>query len=103
MRFIEVKGRIEGADTVTVTKNEVLTALNKPDSYILALVQVPKSEEFTEGDVWKVRTSQGTYNVGNNECVVRYVQRPFQKEPDWAATSVNYNWNELWQGGTAPC
>ena len=40
LRFIEVKGRIEGADTVTVTKNEILTALNKPDNYILALVQV---------------------------------------------------------------
>jgi SNF2 family DNA or RNA helicase len=103
LRFIEVKGRIEGADTVTVTKNEVLTALNKPDSYILALVQVPKSEEFTEGDVWKVGASRGTYNVGNNGCMVRYVQRPFQKEPDWAATSVNYNWKELWQGGIAPC
>ena len=39
LRFIEVKGRIEGADTVTVTKNEILTALNKPEDYILALVE----------------------------------------------------------------
>jgi hypothetical protein len=30
LRFIEVKGRVRGADTVTVTKNEILTALNKP-------------------------------------------------------------------------
>src|SRR5882724_5852394 len=29
-----------GEDTVTVTKNEILTALNKPDDYILALVFV---------------------------------------------------------------
>jgi hypothetical protein len=30
---------------------------NKPDDFILALVQVPKSKEFTEGDVWKVKES----------------------------------------------
>jgi SNF2 family DNA or RNA helicase len=100
LRFIEVKGRIEGADTVTVTKNEVLTALNKPDDFILALVRVPKSEEFTEGDVWKVKAKQGTYNVGDNGCVVRYVNSPFQKEPDFGVTSVNYGWQELWAKGT---
>ncbi|MBF0449991.1 MAG: DUF3883 domain-containing protein [Candidatus Magnetomorum sp.] len=27
LRFIEVKGRKQGADTITVTKNEILTAL----------------------------------------------------------------------------
>jgi hypothetical protein len=81
LRFIEVKGRIEGADTVTVTKNEILTALNKPEDYILALVEVPKSEEF------------GT----DKNCVVRYVKQPFQKEPDFGASSVNYNWKDLWQ------
>ena len=40
LRFIEVKGRVTGATTVTVTKNEILTALNKPDDLILALVEV---------------------------------------------------------------
>lgn len=102
LRFIEVKGRIEGSDTVTVTKNEIITALNKPDNFILALVQVPKSKKFTEGDVWKVKESQGTYKVRENVCVIRYVQRPFQKEPDFAVTSVNYNWKELWQQGSEP-
>lgn len=48
LRFIEVKGRIEGSETVTVTKNEIITALNKPENYYLALVQVTKSEEFRE-------------------------------------------------------
>ena len=38
LRFIEVKGRITGAETVTVTKNEILYSLNKPDDYILALL-----------------------------------------------------------------
>ena len=36
LRFIEVKGRIAGADTITVTKNEILYSLNKPDDFILA-------------------------------------------------------------------
>ena len=35
LRFIEVKGRISGAETVTITKNEILTALNKPDDWLL--------------------------------------------------------------------
>jgi hypothetical protein len=86
LRFIEVKGRIEGADTVTVTKNEILTALNKPEDYILALVQVPKTE----------------HQIGDNDCEVRYLRNPFSKEPDFGVTSVNYNWKELWQRSTDP-
>src|SRR5690606_11643039 len=39
LRFIEVKGRMEGADTVTVTKKEILYSLNKHDECILALVE----------------------------------------------------------------
>ncbi|MEO0968585.1 MAG: helicase-related protein, partial [Cyanobacteria bacterium J06639_18] len=84
LRFIEVKGRIVGAKTVTVTKNEIITALNKPDNFILAIVQVPPNESSTDN------------------CEIRYLQRPFQQEPDFAATSVNYNLQELWQCGTKP-
>ena len=102
LRFIEVKGRIVDALTVTVTKNEIITALNKPEDFILALVQVPKSEEFTEGDVWKVKASQGTYKVHDSDHVIRYLRQPFHKEPDFAVTSVNYNWRELWQQGAKP-
>ena len=43
LRFIEVKGRASGAETITVTKNEILYSLNKPEDYILAMV------EFTAG------------------------------------------------------
>jgi hypothetical protein len=82
LRFIEVKGRIRGASTVTVTKNEIITALNKPDSYILALVEVSESTQLSL-----------------NNCTLRYVQRPFQQKPDFAVTSVNYSWQELWCRG----
>jgi len=79
LRFIEVKGRIKGAETVTVTKNEVLTALNKPDEFILALVE-----------------------IDGEQTNVRYVQHPFQKEPDFHVTSINYNFAELWEKGIKP-
>jgi hypothetical protein len=36
-RFLEVKGRIRGARTVTVSQNEILTAFNEPEGWILAL------------------------------------------------------------------
>lgn len=79
LRFIEVKGRAKGATTVTVTKNEILTALNKPESFILALVEV-----------------DGRYTT----C--RYVRGPFEREPDFNVTSVNYVLSRLWERGEAP-
>ncbi len=45
LRFIEVKGRVIGAKTVTITKNEILTALNKPDEFILAIVEVDGEDD----------------------------------------------------------
>jgi hypothetical protein len=84
LRFIEVKGRIEGAETVTVTKNEVITALNQPESYILAMVRVPMEDAGSESG-----------------CEMRYVRQPFQREPDQGAASVNYTWRELWDHGGA--
>lgn len=72
LRFIEVKGRVTGAKTVTITKNEILTALNKPHDFILAIVEV-------DGD----------------KSVPRYVRRPFKREPDFGVTSVNYDLGEL--------
>lgn len=39
-RFIEVKGRIDGADTVMITRQEVITSLHEPDKFILAIVEV---------------------------------------------------------------
>ena len=39
-RFIEVKGRVQGAETVTITRNEIVTSLNEPEKYILAIVEV---------------------------------------------------------------
>ena len=73
LRFIEVKGRAEGQDTVTVTRNEILTGLNKPEAFILAIVIV----------------SNGL------AAEPRYVREPFTREPDFGATSVTYKLAEL--------
>jgi len=73
LRFIEVKGRDADANTITVTKNEILYSLNKPDDFILAMV------EFMDGD----------------EHQVHYLRRPFKREPDFGVTSVNYNFSKL--------
>ncbi|MDF2142628.1 helicase-related protein [Paenirhodobacter sp. CAU 1674] len=40
LRFIEVKGRIDSADTVMITRQEVITSLHEPEKFILAVVQV---------------------------------------------------------------
>ena len=63
---------MNGAATVTVTKNEILTALNKPDDFILALAL-----------------------VDGESVQLGYVRQPFQKEPDFGVTSVNYDIRDL--------
>jgi SNF2 family DNA or RNA helicase len=80
LRFLEVKGRVSGAATITVTRNEILYSLNKPDDFILAIV------EFFDG---------GTHKV-------HYVRRPFQREPDFGAASVNYEFKELLTAAEPP-
>jgi superfamily II DNA or RNA helicase len=102
LRFLEVKGRIQGATSVTVTKNEILTALNKPEAFILALVEVPPAE-FAEGDAFYtgIADERGSYVTGAG-CVVHYVRQPFTREPDFGATSVNYDWDALWARGEEP-
>lgn len=76
LRFIEVKGRRADADTVTVSKNEILTALNKPEEFILAIVLV-------DGD--KTKTV--------------YIEHPFTSSPDLGAVSVTYKIDELLRKG----
>jgi superfamily II DNA or RNA helicase len=101
LRFLEVKGRIAGATTVTITKNEILTAFNKPDDFILALVQVPASAEFGERDAFVAPEPTATYGKIDG-CVVRYVRKPFQREPDFGATSVNYSLSDLLERSVIP-
>ena len=47
MRFIEVKGRIAGADSVMLTRQEIITSLHAPDKYILAIVEIDSGHTGT--------------------------------------------------------
>ena len=80
-RHIEVKGRVKGASTITVTRNEILYGLNQADKFILAVVLVD----------------------GDDVESPHYIRRPFTQEPDWAVTSINLDLNELLGRSTAPC
>ena len=80
--FIEVKGRIEGAPTFTITKSEILTSLNKLDRFILALVEVGEDESTN----------------------VRYLSNPFKGSEDalFGVASVNYEWSTFFERGELP-
>jgi len=71
---------LSGAETITVTRNEILTALNKPDDYILAIV------EFLD---------DGQHHV-------HYLHQPFRREPDFGAASVDYNIAKLLARASEP-
>ena len=102
LRFLEVKGRIRGATAVTITRNEILIAFNEPEDWILALVEVPPSEGVPTDVAQAVAKDEGRDYVTAAGCRVRYLRRPFQREPDFDATSVNYDWDRLWARGEEP-
>jgi len=79
-RFIEVKGRIDSADTITVTRNEIITSLNKPEDFILAIVQV----------------NQGFANEP------RYVWQPFDIEPAFGVTAQQFKLKHLLDKSESP-
>lgn len=72
-RHIEVKGRSKGQTTITVSRNEILYALNQADKFLLAIVLV-------EGD-----NAEGPF----------YIRQPFTKEPDMGVASINYDLADL--------
>ena len=73
-RHIEVKGRTKEATSITISRNEILYALNQSDKFILAIVLVN-----TDGTV------DGPH----------YVRKPFTREPDWSECSSNHDLNKL--------
>ncbi|HCU0279000.1 TPA: DUF3883 domain-containing protein, partial [Klebsiella pneumoniae] len=72
-RHIEVKGRSKGQTTITVSRNEILYALNQAEKFLLAIVLV-------DGDSF-----EGPF----------YIRQPFNKEPDAGVASINYDLAEL--------
>lgn len=83
--FIEVKGRIQGAETVTVTRSEIGVGRNTPERFILALVEVPPVESETVP-------------------VIRYLRRPFEGmgEPHFATVAETFDWRKLIERSEEP-
>ena len=82
--FIEVKGRVPGAEDFWVTKTEALTGKNSGTLSRLALVSV--------------------HPDGPEEDVVRYIVDPFRDVAfgDFAATGIIGNWAKEWERGGDP-
>jgi len=80
LRFIEVKGRVDGADTLIITRQEVITSLHEPDKFILAIVQV--------GDGYVKEP--------------RYVRNPFSQEPEFGVTAIQVNIKNLLERAEEP-
>ena len=72
------KGRIKGAGTVAITRNEMLYALNQADKFVLAIVLVG------EGD------TVGPY----------YIRNPFDTEPGWGISSSQLRTETFSRRGT---
>ena len=73
-RHIEVKGRVKGAGTVCITRNEMLYAFNQGDKFVLAIALVAE-DDGVEGP--------------------HYIRNPFDREPGWGIASINYNLGNL--------
>ena len=83
LMFIEVKGRIAGAPTFSVTNQEIRFGQNADVHYRLALVEVSPE--------------------GPTHDVVRYIERPFQNVSLTALVrGVQFEWAKTWATGGDP-
>ncbi|MBX4863815.1 DUF3883 domain-containing protein [Rhizobium bangladeshense] len=80
LRFIEVKGRIDGADSIMVTRQEVITSLHEPEKFILAVVQVESG--FAREP--------------------RYIRKPFAQEPEFGITAIQVHLGGLLARSESP-
>lgn len=79
-RHIEVKARVEGADTVIVTANEVRQALNQKDKFLLAIVTIADGQARP----------------------ARYVREPFTHDLDAGTVSTTRSLGELLKRAKSP-
>lgn len=81
LRFIEVKGRIDGADTVMLTRQEIITSLHEPEKFILAIVSVN----------------------GGFAHAPRYVRGPLvEREPSFLETAIQFDLRRLLERAREP-
>ena len=83
IHYIEVKGRIEGSDTFTITTNEITFAQTQGDRHRLALVEVSTN--------------------GADSDQLRYMSDAFTHlEPSATTRSYNEVWRDYWERGAPP-
>lgn len=78
--FLEVKGRKADADSITLTKNEILAALNSEEHFRLVIVEI-------DGDKVAQPVYVNNYDYGH---------------PGFAQTSANYSLDALKRAGETP-
>ena len=76
--FIEVKGRVANGNTFILTRQEAVTALNKREHSVLALVRI-QTDDATE---------------------VRYVRCPLNEPIQPWQTAMDADWDYFWDRGT---
>jgi superfamily II DNA or RNA helicase len=81
LHFIEVKGRIEGGDSITVTTNEMLVALNAGKQFVLAIVSI---------------------SAGGYAQDPIYIRQPFDGAPAPDSAATIFKIDKLLPRGTAP-
>ena len=81
LRFIEVKGRAAGADTVMITRQEIITSLHEPEKFILAVVEVAGG-------------------VAGESCYVRGALDA--REPPFDQDAIQFNLKRLLERAEAP-
>ncbi len=79
-RHIEVKGRAQSQNIITVSRNEIIYALNQRNKFLLAIVIV-------DGDSY-----EGPY----------YIRNPFDSEPDIGVASINFKIEKLLSKAVSP-
>lgn len=82
LRFIEVKGRIAGAEDVSITHNEIQKCVNKGDQFAFAIVEV--NEDGTAQEP-------------------RYVRGAFTSPPEFHETDRRSKLRDLYALATRPC
>jgi hypothetical protein len=82
--LVEVKGRMEGAETFFVTRNEILAALNVPAAWVLAMVEVSPA--------------------GPDHDRVRYLRQPFGETVHlpFGTTAAALDWRDYWNRAGEP-
>ncbi|WP_170364044.1 helicase-related protein [Ruegeria arenilitoris] len=81
LRFLEVKGRVDGADTIMITRNELMASLNKEEHFFLVFVSILNGE-----------AQKPIYRPG----------RLMTREPEFGQTAIQFSIKSLLERAGTP-